>query len=897
MVEKINVVPVAFTVSEPSGSGTFTLTLTSQPVATVSVSLVLPMPEQCTVLPNQIILDADNWDSGALATVTAVDDSIVDGPQICWVNTEKSVSADPTFHDLSVRDVKVTVLDDDLPAITVNPTSTTIAEPAGAATFTVTLTSQPTTTVSVPLLSVAPEQCTVSPGSVTLDDTNWNTGVPATVTAVDDQIPDGTQTCLVQTGPASSTDPAYDGLPVPDVTVTVLDSNLPAVVVIPTSLTIAEPAGSDIFTLTLTSQPNASVSVSLSASNNQCTVSPKTISLNAANWETGVIATVTAVDDLIPDGTQTCLVETGSTSSTDPIFSGLPVADVTVTVYDNDLANIIVLPTSLTIAEPVGSANFFLALTSQPIAPVSVPLLSTAPEQCTVSPGAIILHAGNWDDGVPATVTAVDDLIADGPRTCPIQIGPTLSNDPNYAGLSGADVSVTVVDDDRRGTNVVPDSLTIAEPAGSATFLLTLTSQPTTTVSVALSASNEKCSVLPASVTLSASNWAAGVPVTVTAVDDFFVDGPQPCPILTGPTSSADPNYDGLPVKDIQVTILDNDVPSIAVAPPSLTIDEPAGHAVFTLTLTSQPIATVWVLLSADNGQCTVTPTIIGLKDNWATGVTATVTAVDDLIQDGTQSCPVEAAHIFSDDPNYDGLDPYTVIVTVHDLPRFSVYLPLIVSRWPPIPGVPALQPIANADGDGNYTISWTASPWADLYILEESTSSTMSGAKEIYAGTSTSFDVDGRGAARYYYHVKARNSWSESGWSAVQSVDVLWEAEPNDDAYNQANGPIVCGLTYYGTFPSGADSKDYFYFDLPSACSVEIWLTDIPAGQNYDLILRTATLTAIGYSANGGNASEHILTGTLPTGRYYIQVYNYLFGGSTQPYRLKTVCYCQDSP
>jgi hypothetical protein len=42
------------------------------------------------------------------------------------------------------------------------------------------------------------------------------------------------------------------------------------------------------------------------------------------------------------------------------------------------------------------------------------------------------------------------------------------------------------------------------------------------------------------------------------------------------------------------------------------------------------------------------------------------------------------------------------------------------------------------------------------------------------------------------------------------------------------------------------------------------------------------------GYSAELGNADEHILTGILPTGRYYIQVYHNSTGGSTQAYHLR---------
>jgi hypothetical protein len=103
-----------------------------------------------------------------------------------------------------------------------------------------------------------------------------------------------------------------------------------------------------------------------------------------------------------------------------------------------------------------------------------------------------------------------------------------------------------------------------------------------------------------------------------------------------------------------------------------------------------------------------------------------------------------------------------------------------------------------------------------------------------------------------------------------------------------QANGPLTSGSTYYGIFPSPTDPKDYFYFDLPAAHTIELWLTHIPAGQDYNLVLRDASLAEKGYSANPGTADEHILTGVLPAGRYYIQVFNYSGPGSAQPYYLR---------
>ncbi|HHE70988.1 MAG TPA: hypothetical protein ENL34_01720, partial [Chloroflexi bacterium] len=188
------------------------------------------------------------------------------------------------------------------------------------------------------------------------------------------------------------------------------------------------------------------------------------------------------------------------------------------------------------------------------------------------------------------------------------------------------------------------------------------------------------------------------------------------------------------------------------------------------------------------------------------------------------------------------------------------------------------------------YTIRWSPSDLAMSYVLQEAKHSDFGDGGDIYTGPSTSYDVSGRGAARYYYRVKARNGGGDSDWSNAQSVDVLWEAEPNDAPLTQANGPIVSGLTYYGVFPSAADPKDYFYFDLPAAHTVELWLTNIAAGHNYDLTLRDASLGMVAHSGELGNAGEHILTGALQPGRYYIHVSNASGTSSTQPYHLRGV-------
>ncbi|HDQ71708.1 MAG TPA: hypothetical protein ENN19_06380, partial [Chloroflexi bacterium] len=219
----------------------------------------------------------------------------------------------------------------------------------------------------------------------------------------------------------------------------------------------------------------------------------------------------------------------------------------------------------------------------------------------------------------------------------------------------------------------------------------------------------------------------------------------------------------------------------------------------------------------------------------------------------------------------------------------YKVYLPLTIRNWPPVPGTSVLNTITAPGPSTTYRIDWDPAIRADTYILERATHGNFSDTEEVYSGPNTSHTVDSEGMARYYYRVKARNSWGDSGWSNAQSAEVRWEKESNNNAKTQASGPLVSGSTYYGLLPAD-DVQDYFYFDLSAAHSVELWLTNIASGEDYDVYLRDASLSIVRASAQAGNVDEYFLTGDLQPGRYYIQVYNDSASGSTQPYHLRVL-------
>jgi hypothetical protein len=74
------------------------------------------------------------------------------------------------------------------------------------------------------------------------------------------------------------------------------------------------------------------------------------------------------------------------------------------------------------------------------------------------------------------------------------------------------------------------------------------------------------------------------------------------------------------------------------------------------------------------------------------------------------------------------------------------------------------LHDISNPDRDGNYTVSWSTAARATGFTLEEDDHSAFSSPATQYTGAGTSWAASGKETGTYYYHVRASNSWGNSG-------------------------------------------------------------------------------------------------------------------------------------
>jgi subtilisin-like proprotein convertase family protein len=105
---------------------------------------------------------------------------------------------------------------------------------------------------------------------------------------------------------------------------------------------------------------------------------------------------------------------------------------------------IVVDPISgLTTTEGGGTATIRVALSTHPMADVTIGFSSSDTNEGTVSPASLTFTPGNWNVTQTVTVTGVDDAVYDGNVAYTIITAPAASGDPNYNGFDPADVSVT----------------------------------------------------------------------------------------------------------------------------------------------------------------------------------------------------------------------------------------------------------------------------------------------------------------------------------------------------------------------------------------------------------------------------------------------------------------------
>ena len=533
------------TLSIPEGaSKTYTVVLKSRPANTVYLA-VNSDNRDLTPSPVSLTFDPKEWNYPQTVRARAAqdDDALDDKARF----SHAAASADPTYEGIPVRQVEITVSDNDSAGVRVTPTRLEMPEDAST-TYTVALTSRPSRPVVVELSHSGDPDISADVARVTFEPSDWDN--PGTVTVQASPDPDAVDDTATLTHSASSSDSTYDGAPVAPVRITVGDLDSAGVMVTPLDLTIDEGASRG-YTVVLTSKPSHDVVVGVNRGGDEDVVpQPDSLTFDVSNWDEPQTVTVQALQD--PDAVDDNATLLHSTTSSDGAYDGLAVSDVSVSVIDDDNVGVIVSPRELTIPEGT-SKTFRVRLASKPSAEVHLALGSNN-NDLSPSPASLALGPATWSAVQEVRVSiAQDDDATDEVATLTFA---ATSSDVAYHGIPVPDVSVDITDDDNSGVRIVPNPHMSVAEGESATYTVVLLSQPMAAVAVAISSSNpRKLAAALDEVTFTRDNWSVAQTVAFeTFQDDNTLDENE---VFSHGAKSLDPGYKSISVRPLLVTITD----------------------------------------------------------------------------------------------------------------------------------------------------------------------------------------------------------------------------------------------------------------------------------------------------------------------------------------------------
>ena len=506
----VTVSKTALTVTEEDATGgSYTVVLDTQPTADVTVTVAGHAGTDVTPAPATLLFMTATWNVAQTVTVTAANDADTANDTVTLTHSAASTDAD--YSAITIADVAVTVEDNDTAlAVTVTP---------GDAQLVVAWTAVDTATgYTVQWKSDSgATRVTVTPGSTRR----------YTIRGLTNDTEYTVQVIANRTGASDVPSAEVTGKPAPPTKAGVTVSK--------TALTVTEEdATGGSYTVVLDTQPTADVTVTVAGhAGTDVTPAPATLLFMTATWNVAQTVTVTAANDA--DTANDTVTLTHSAASTDADYSAITIADVAVTVEDND--------TALAVTVTPGDAQLVVAWTAVDTATgYTVQWKSdSGATRVTVTPGSTRRYT-------------IRGLTNDTEYTVQVIANRTGASDVPSAEVTGKPAPPT-----KAGVTVSKTALTVTEEdATGGSYTVVLDTQPTADVTVTV-AGHAGTDVTPAPATLlfMTATWNVAQTVTVTAAND--ADTANDTVTLTHSAASTDADYSAITIADVAVTVEDND--------------------------------------------------------------------------------------------------------------------------------------------------------------------------------------------------------------------------------------------------------------------------------------------------------------------------------------------------
>ncbi|MCK6489145.1 MAG: hypothetical protein L6R48_12595, partial [Planctomycetes bacterium] len=358
--------PASLTVAEGGTAGSYTIALGSQPVAQTTINLT--GTSDFGVSPAQVVFTTGNWNLPQTITVTAVDDSLIEGSEVqSVVHAVLDDANNSDYEGLGLSSTTVTVTSaNDVAGYVLSATALSVPE-ASDVRLRIHLKAQPSGDVTIAAALSSGNlggRDSVAPASLVFTSANWATDQEVVVATTADGGSANETYNLDLTVSSAPVEAVGSWVNPGTLVCTNIDDDVPGIRLTQTggSTIVTEGGGTDAYLINLTTQPDAGsnfVQVNI--------LPPAGLSVNptsllwtraecGGDWSTfaavGKTVTVLAVDDSLAEGTQILSIahQIGSTDAAS--YVAAPLISLGVQVNDNDGVGVSIAPTTgLTVTE------------------------------------------------------------------------------------------------------------------------------------------------------------------------------------------------------------------------------------------------------------------------------------------------------------------------------------------------------------------------------------------------------------------------------------------------------------------------------------------------------------------------------------------------------------------
>ena len=338
-------------------------------------------------------------------------------------------------------------------------------------------------------------------------------------------------------------------------------SVIPSVSLSINNSTMPENGGEAVVTATLSNTYSQPVTIYLNFSGtaaNEADYSKTSNSIVIPAASLSGTITITGKNDCYVEGDETIVVDISNV--TNGTENGTQ--QVSTTITDDDFYPTITLSVNnSSIPENGGSSIVTATLSNTFCADITIYFNFSGsadhPNDYNYPTNSVSIPTGSLTGTV--TIASANDYLVESDETVIVSVEST-----NIAGISTSVTpsTITINDDDSYSITVSPTSgLITTEDGGTATFTVVLNAITYNNVTINLTSSDlTEGTVSPSSLTFTGSDYFIPKTVTITGVNDAFVDGDVSYSIVTSTAVSDDSNFDGLNPADVSVTNIDNEI-------------------------------------------------------------------------------------------------------------------------------------------------------------------------------------------------------------------------------------------------------------------------------------------------------------------------------------------------